>query len=212
MLATDTKITNYCIQKSDTPSPLCKKLEEHTQNNIPYAQMLVGELEASVLGFLLRSIKAKKVLEFGTFTGYSALAMAENIPDDGEVITLDINPKTVNVALDFWKQSPHGKKIKSVIGPALETVKTLKKEFDFIFIDADKVNYLEYLKHSLKVLSDNGMVAIDNVLWGGEVLKEENCDDQTKAIQELNNFISKRDDLSKTLLPIRDGLFLIQKK
>ena len=212
MLATDTKITNYCIQKSDTPSPLCKKLEVHTQNNIPYAQMLVGELEASVLGFLLRSIKAKKVLEFGTFTGYSALAMAENIPDDGEVITLDINTDTVNVALDFWKQSPHGKKIKSVIGPALETVQTLKKEFDFIFIDADKVNYLEYLKQSLKILSVNGMVAIDNVLWGGEVLKEENCDDQTKAIQELNNFISKRDDLSKTLLPVRDGLFLVQKK
>jgi len=212
MLATDTKITNYCIQKSDTPSPLCKKLEVHTQNNIPYAQMLVGELEASVLGFLLRSIKAKKVLEFGTFTGYSALAMAENIPDDGEVITLDINPETVNVALDFWKKSPHGKKIKSVIGPALETVQTLKKEFDFIFIDADKVNYLEYLKQSLKILSVNGMVAIDNVLWGGEVLKEESSDDQTKAIQELNNFISKRDDLSKTLLPIRDGLFLVQKK
>ena len=212
MLTTDPNINDYCIEKSDTPSPLCKNLEEHTQNNIPYAQMLVGELEASILGFLLRSIKAKNVLEFGTFTGYSALAMAENLPDDGELITLDINPDTVKVALDFWKQSPHGTKIKSIIGPALETVKTIEKEFDFIFIDADKVNYLDYFKQSFKLLSANGIIAIDNVLWGGEVLKEKNNDEQTKAIQELNNFISKRNDLSKTLLPVRDGLFLIQKR
>jgi caffeoyl-CoA O-methyltransferase len=212
MLNTDPEVNSYCISKSHRPSPLCKQLEKHTQEHIPYPQMLVGELEASILGFLIRSIQAKKILEFGTFTGYSALAMAENLPEDGEVVTLDINPETTKVAKEYWKQSLNGKKIKSILGPAVETVKNLKQEFDFIFIDADKVNYLSYFKICLEKLSSKGIIAIDNVLWSGQVLKENHQDENTMAIQEVNNFISKREDLYSTLLPVRDGLFLIQKK
>jgi caffeoyl-CoA O-methyltransferase len=212
MLSIDPAVNSYCISKSHHPSPLCKKLEKYTQEHIPYPQMIVGELEASILGFLIRSIQAKKVLEFGTFTGYSALTMAENLPEDGEVITLDINPETTKVAKEYWEQSPHGKKIKSLLGPAVETAKSLKQEFDFIFIDADKVNYLSYFQICLEKLSSKGIIAIDNVLWSGQVLKENHQDENTRAIQEVNNFISKREDLYSTLLPVRDGLFLIQKK
>jgi caffeoyl-CoA O-methyltransferase len=138
--------------------------------------------------------------------------MAENLPEDGEVVTLDINPETTKVAKEYWKQSLNGKKIKSILGPAVETVKNLKQEFDFIFIDADKVNYLSYFKICLEKLSSKGIIAIDNVLWSGQVLKENHQDENTMAIQEVNNFISKREDLYSTLLPVRDGLFLIQKK
>ena len=101
MLVSDSKIHEYCIQKSNRPSKICKELENYTKNNVPYSQMLIGELEASLLSFLLRSIKAKSVLEFGTFTGYSALCMAEHLPDDGFVITLDINPETVEIAKEL---------------------------------------------------------------------------------------------------------------
>ena len=101
-----------------------------------------------------------------------ALCMAENLPDDGLVITLDINPETVEIAKRFWEDSTHGHKIQSIIGPALETVKNLDKTFDFIFIDADKINYLDYLKASLKALSPKGIIAVDNVLWSGKVLDQ----------------------------------------
>ena len=211
MLVTDSKIHEYCIQKSNRPSKTCQDLEEYTKNNVPYSQMLIGELEASLLGFLLRSIKAKNVLEFGTFTGYSALCMAENLPNDGLVVTLDINPETVGIAKRFWEDSAHGHKIQSIIGPALETVKTLDKTFDFIFIDADKVHYLDYLEAGLKVLSPRGIIAVDNVLWSGKVLDQNNQDQNTQAIQKINNFISENTDVYGTLLPVRDGIFLIQK-
>tara|TARA_Y100001954_G_scaffold237859_1_gene303039 strand:+ start:5228 stop:5863 length:636 start_codon:yes stop_codon:yes gene_type:complete len=211
MLVTDSKIHEYCIQKSNRPSKTCQDLEEYTKNNVPYSQMLIGELEASLLGFLLRSIKAKNVLEFGTFTGYSALCMAENLPNDGLVVTLDINSETVGIAKRFWEDSAHGHKIQSIIGPALETVKTLDKTFDFIFIDADKVHYLDYLEAGLKVLSPRGIIAVDNVLWSGKVLDQNNQDQNTQAIQKINNFISENTDVYGTLLPVRDGIFLIQK-
>ena len=211
MLTSDSKIQEYCIQKSNRPSKVCKDLENYTRKNVPYSQMLIGELEASFLGFLLRSIKATNVLEFGTFTGYSSLCMAENLPDDGLIITLDINPETVEIAKNYWKNSTHGHKIQSIIGPALETVKNLDKAFDFIFIDADKINYLDYLKAGLKVLSPKGMIAIDNVLWSGKVLDQKGQDQDTLAIQNINNFISEKTDLYGTLLPVRDGIFLIQR-
>ena len=211
MLVSDSKIHEYCIQKSNRPSKICQDLENYTKSNVPYSQMLIGELEASLLGFLLRSIKAKNVLEFGTFTGYSSLCMAENLPEDGLVITLDINPETVDIAKKYWKGSDHGHKIQCILGPALETVKTIDKTFDFIFIDADKVNYLDYLKASLKVLSPKGIIAVDNVLWSGKVLDQKGQDEDTQAIQKINNFISEKIDLYGTLLPVRDGIFLIQR-
>jgi len=212
MLVTDSKIHEYCIQRSNQPSKICRNLEVYTKNNVPHSQMLIGELEASLLGFLIRSIKARNVLEFGTFTGYSALCMAENLSDEGSVITLDINPETVEIAKNYWKNSTHGHKIKPILGSALETVKTLNQTFDFIFIDADKTNYLAYLKASLEILSNNGIIAVDNVLWSGKVLDKKNQDKDTKAIQDINDFISKETEIYGTLLPVRDGIFLIQKK
>ena len=204
------KILDYCIKKSNTPSKVADELEDYTRDNVDMSMMLVGKMEASVLGLLLRAINAKRVLEIGTFTGYSALSMAENLPDDGEIITLDINPETTKIAESFWKKSPHGKKINAKLGKAVEIIPELPGQFDFVFIDADKENYLNYFNICLNKLTPGGMIAIDNVLWSGTVLDEPK-DVYTKAIQEINNFIEKDDSLYGTLLPVRDGIFRVKK-
>jgi len=205
----DKKIENYCVSKSSRPSKYADKIEIFTKSSVPRSQMLTGKMEASVLGFLIRISGARRVLEIGTYTGYSALAMAECLPKNGVVYTLDLNEETTALAKRFWAKSPHGKKIKPVLGPAKKSLSKIKGKFDFIFIDADKVNYLDYFKISLKMLTKNGMVAIDNVLWSGKVLNPK--DKETKAICALNNYISTQKGLYKTLLPVRDGIFLVKK-
>lgn len=212
----DPKIEEYCLSKSSLPSGDCLKIEEHTRANVHGANMLIGKMEASFLGFLLRSISAKRVLELGTFTGYSALAMAENLPNDGEVITVDVNEKTVELAKKFWSEAQSGFKIKSILGSGLEVIPTLSGFFDLVFIDADKRNYLPYLKLILPKLSPKGMIVIDNVLWSGRVLPGAEQDKEeehrnTKFIREVNDYIASDKTLYGTLMPIRDGMFLIKK-
>lgn len=205
----DEKIENYSILKSSRPSKNADVIEDFTKKNVPMSQMLTGKMEASVLGFLIRATNAKKVLEIGTYTGYSALCMAENLPKNGVVYTFDIDEKTTALAKKFWAKSPHGKKIKSILSPAKEGLLKIKGKFDFIFIDADKVNYLDYFKICLNKLTPNGIIAIDNVLWSGKVLDPK--DKETKAICALNDYISSKKGFYKTLLPIRDGIFLVKK-
>lgn len=218
MQMVDKKIENYCIAKSNLPSPDCDRIEDYTRKNVHGAQMLIGKMEASFLGFLLRSVDAKRVLELGTFTGYSALAMAENLPPGGEVITVDINEETVALAKNFWKQSAHGHKIKSMMGSGLDIIPTLKAPFDLVFIDADKKNYIDYLKLTVPMLSHRGIIVIDNTLWSGRVVPgSENeghklVDSNTEFIRMVNDYIAKEPSLYGTLLPIRDGMFLVKKK
>lgn len=218
MQITDKKIEEYCLSKSHLPSKDCQRIEEYTRANVHGAQMLIGPLEASLLGFLLKSVEAKRVLELGTFTGYSALTMAEHLPNDGEIITVDINLETVSLAQKFWNESAHGHKIKSIMGSGLDIIPTLKAPFDLVFIDADKRNYIDYLKLTMPLLSPNGIVVIDNVLWSGKVLNGAELDQSvhydrnTEYIRKVNDFIAESKDLYGTLLPIRDGMFLVRKR
>jgi caffeoyl-CoA O-methyltransferase len=205
------EIETYCISKSFKPSKELNDLETYTRSKVDMSQMLIGPLEGSVLGFLIRLNGAKRVLEFGTFTGYSALTMAENLPEDGEVYTLDINQETVDIGKKYWEQSSHGKKITSLIGPALESLSKIKGKIDLVFIDADKENYLNYLNKSLELLSPKGVIVLDNALWSGQVLKENPEESSTKALKEVNDFVANNKNLYGSLLPIRDGMFLIQK-
>jgi len=207
----DKEIENYCIKKSSGPSSLCEEIQNYTFDNEHWSVMLTGKLEASILGFFLRITDAKRVLEFGTYTGYSALAMAENLPEDGEVVTLERDPRIQNIAKGFWERSPHGTKIKPLRGEGLELLDKIEGLFDFIFIDADKINYQKYLDFSLQKLNPRGMIAIDNTLWSGKVISD-NQEESTIAIRKLNDGLAKREDLYCSLLPIRDGIFLIQKK
>ena len=211
----ESSIEEYAIAKSNRPSQVVRDLGEATRESVPMAMMLVGEMEGSLLGFLVRALKVNRVLEVGTYTGYSALCMAENLPAAGEVITLDIDDELTEFSKKHWSQSPHGEKINKLIGPALETIPKLEGEFDLVFIDADKENYLNYLKLCLPKLSQNGIIVVDNVLWSGKVLKETSElgpeDSSTIHIKELNDYVSGAPDLYGTMLPIRDGIFLITK-
>lgn len=209
----DRSIEEYCSKISSQPSELCFELAEYTRKNVAQSQMLIGPLEASLLGFLIRTGNYKRVLEIGTFTGYSALAMAENLPDNAELVSLDINEETTKIARSFWNRSPHGKKIKHIHGPALESLKKISGPFDFVFIDADKEPYLQYLEKSLELLSPSGSIVIDNCLWSGRVL-EQNATGSTQKIQEVNAWASQHSSsqLYVSLLPVRDGMLLIRKR
>ncbi len=172
--------------------------------------MLIGEMEGSVLKVLIKLGRVKRILELGTYTGYSALVMAEALPADGELITVDINPETTKLARSFWDKSEHGKKITQILKPGLEALSTLNGEFDLVFIDADKNNYPNYLEWALKHISAHGLIVTDNTLWYGKVLTP-GLDKQTDSIRLHNELAAKLEGYTKSLLPIRDGMFLIQK-
>jgi caffeoyl-CoA O-methyltransferase len=157
----------------------------------------------------VRLLRAKRILELGTFTGYSSLIMAEGLPDDGKVITCDIDPVTTEIAKKYWSRSPHGKKIELKLGPALETVKTIVGLFDLVFIDADKVNYINYWELCLPKIRRGGLLVIDNVLWSGSVLNPE--DETERAIAEFNKHVSNDERVEVVMLPIRDGVTLAWK-
>lgn len=211
----DPKIELYAIEKSTAPT-LCGALEEHTKKTQKLHHMMVGKLEASVLGMLIKSLKAKRVLELGTFTGYSALAMAEFLPNDGEVVTVDMNKETTDLARAFWDATPVGHKIKELNGAGAEVIESLSNEkFDLIFVDADKRGYMNYFIKGLEMLNDGGAIVIDNVLWSGRVVDglHENLEEdrQTVHIKEFNDYVASRSDLFKTYLPIRDGIYVVMK-
>ncbi|OUR96839.1 hypothetical protein A9Q84_10910 [Halobacteriovorax marinus] len=211
----DPRILDYSIDKSTTPSSACDDIEKYTVENHPLHRMLCGRLEGSLLAFLIRLSKAKKVLELGTFTGYSALAMAEALPADGEVVTIDKNKKISAISIPFWEKSEHGRKIRPMYGDANLVLDELEETFDLVFIDADKRNYKSYFEKCLSLLNIGGAIVVDNVLWSGRVVEgysSEEEDKSTTFLVEFNDYISKRDDLIKTLLPIRDGIYLIQRK
>jgi len=187
-------------------------LLKDTYRNMEYPQMVVGPLEGAFLKMMTQVVQAKQVLEIGTFTGYSALCFAEALPSDGRIITCDIDDKAVAMAKTYWAKSNEGRKIESRLGPAVDTLKTLSGSFDLIFIDADKINYVNYYRRALELVSERGVILIDNVLWSGDVLKSREVDSSTAAIQELNRLIAADPHVNAVLVTIRDGIFLIRKR
>ncbi len=206
-------IENYCINHSNLPSELCRELGNETKEKHPLGRMISGELVSSFIGFMIHSLGVKNILEIGTFTGYSALSMAEQIPEDGKVITIDKNKKINSYASSFWDRSEHGHKIQALFGDANEVINKLEDKFDLIFIDADKGSYENYVKKSLPLLSTRGIIVVDNVLWSGKVCHPQNEDEDksTTVLRDFNSFINSIEGIYKTIVPIRDGLYLIKK-
>jgi caffeoyl-CoA O-methyltransferase len=207
---TPADIEEYCVNHSTRPGEIAKELQAFTLASVHGSNMLIGEMEASVLAFLIRLGRVKNILEFGTYTGYSALAMAEQLPQEGTVTTIDINPETCKIAAEYWARSSHGKKIRQILRPGIEAMGTITQKFDLIFIDADKNNYSNYLTWALEHLTENGFIVVDNTLWSGKVL-EASGDKQTESIKAHNDLVKNLEGYTKTLLPIRDGMFLISK-
>jgi caffeoyl-CoA O-methyltransferase len=205
------EIEAYAEAHSTPESSVCRALREETHRTMEYPQMLVGPLEGAFLKMMAQLVGAKRVLEIGMFTGYSALCFAEALPADGTVTTCEINEKSAAVARRYFAQALVGGKINVRMGPALDTMRTLAGPFDVIFIDADKTNYMNYYQRSLDLLTPNGVILIDNVLWSGEVLKQPPPDESTAAIQELNRTISTDPRVTAVLVTIRDGILVVRR-
>ncbi len=206
------KIEDYAAAHSVAESEVCRTIREETYRTQDCPQMVVGPLEGAFLKVMALAVGAKRVLEVGTFTGYSALAMAEALPNEGTVLTCEIDPDSAAFARRFWDKSPHGKKIEVRVGPALETLGTLTGKYDLIFIDADKANYVNYYRRALDLIGPTGVILIDNVLWSGRVVQARPRDESTKAIQELNRVVSSDPRVTAALLTLRDGVFVIKPK
>ncbi len=204
------EVETYAEAHSIPESTICHKLREETIKTMELSQMLVGPLEGAFLKMMSQMVNAQRILEIGTFTGYSALCFAEVLPADGTIITCDIDPDATAIAKKHFAQSPHGSKIDLRLAPALETLNGLSGHFDVIFIDADKINYLNYYQRNLDFISDNGVILIDNVLWSGEVIRHPPGDETTAVIQELNRVVARDPRVSAVLVTIRDGVLIIK--
>ena len=208
------ELYDYMLDISLREHPVLQALREDTAT-MPLAVMQVAPEQAQFMQLLLRLLRATSVLEIGTFTGYSALAMALALPDNGRLLTCDINEEWTDKAHPFWRAAHQEDKIELRIAPALKTMQTLLDEglahsFDFIFIDADKTNYLNYYELSLQLVSPSGLIAIDNIFWEGRVIQEDDHSAQTREIRRLNEFIKQDKRVYTSLLAIADGLFLVQ--
>ena len=205
-------IEAYAQAHSIPESELCRALREETERRMESPQMIVGPLEGAFLKMMTQLVQATRVLEIGMFTGYSALCFAEALPADGRVITCEIDEESTALARTYITRSPVGKKVEIRMGPALDTMRSLKGPFDLIFIDADKTNYVNYYRRALDLLSPRGVILIDNVLWNGDVLKQPAPDERTAAIQELNRTVSSDPLVSAVLVTIRDGVLVVRRK
>ena len=204
-------IEGYAAAHSTPHSALLDELAAYTLTNCPRPQMLTGRLAGGLLRMLVKLTGARRILEVGLYTGYSALTMAEALPDDGAIISCEIEPELATLARSFFNRSPHGRKIEVRMGPALATLQALPAdvEFDLVFLDADKENYCAYYQELLPRLRTGGLLIADNTLWSGSVLKPEEKTD--RAIVAFNDLVQGDPQVENVLLTLRDGMTLIRK-
>jgi caffeoyl-CoA O-methyltransferase len=207
----DERVEEYAVEHTTVLLDLFDRLEAETREKTTAPQMMVGRLEGGFLAALVRLTRAKRILELGTFTGYSSISMASALPDDGRIITCDVDPDATAIARRYMDESGYGDKIEIRLGPALETIETLEGPFDLVFIDADKPNYKRYYEAVLPLLADNGLVIADNVLWSGRVV-EPDGEESTQAIIAFNEHVKNDPRVVSVMLTVRDGMTLVQKR
>jgi len=207
----------YLLTHGIREHPVLQKLRLFTANH-PRGNMQISPDQGQFMSFLIKTMSARKAIEVGVFTGYSALATALSLPDDGKLIACDISEEFTNIAREYWKEAGVERKIDLRIAPAVETLDSLlaipgeRESFDFAFIDADKQNYKHYFEKILQLLRKGGVLAIDNVLWHGKVIETLDPNDaDTKAIIELNELIRQDSRVDICMLSIADGVTLVRK-
>jgi len=205
------ELEKYCIMHSNPETELLKELKSFTYNNEPAPQMISDSIVCNALVSIIKMINACKILEIGMFTGYSALFMAQALPDFGELHTCEVMDRHVKNASRFFNQSKHKNKICIHSGEALKSLENFKvNSFDLIFIDADKKNYIEYYNHSMQLLRSGGVIVLDNMLWGGSVINPKDL--ESKTLSKLGKIINNDSRIFNVLLPIRDGLMICIKQ
>jgi caffeoyl-CoA O-methyltransferase len=204
-------IGRYAEEHTSPPDPLLAELANETQETLPSPQMLTGTVEGRLLELLVYASGSRRVLELGTYSGYSALSMAAGLPPDGRIDTCEVDERHAEVARRYIARSPYADRITIHVGPALETIDRLEGDFDFVFIDADKPNYVNYYEAVVPRLSERGFIAADNTLWTGRVL-EEDGDENLRAIKAFNKQVRSDTRVVSVMLTVRDGVTLIRPK
>lgn len=207
------ELAQYCENHTSPESELLSKLNRDTHVKVVSSRMLSGHLQGRVLSFISKLKTPKLIVEVGTYTGYSALCLAEGLTNDGKLISIDINDETSFYAQSFINQSTYKNQIELVVADAKEFIPKITNSIDLVFIDADKKNYLAYYHLLIDKLSSGGIIIADNVLWSGKItMPESEMDRETQALHEFNKYVQNDARVENMLLPIRDGLMVIRKK
>jgi len=208
------KIQTYIQNLSQPLHPIQKEIIAYNETLGDIKRMQISVSQCHFLHLMIKTCNAKNILEIGTFTGLSTLSMSLALSDEGSIIALDKNLETNKIALDFFNKANQGKKIKTIVKPALDSLNDIKKEnilFDIVFIDADKTNYTNYYENVIQLIKKDGLIIIDNVLWHGEVADENNNEKFTNIIREFNTHVKNDNRVEQIILPIGDGLTVCRK-
>ena len=209
----DQKLDDYVCLHTTEEDDLLKELNRQTHLKVLQPRMLSGHFQGRFLSMISKMIQPISILEIGTYTGYSALCLAEGLKTGGKLTTIDKNLELEEFVRNFFEKSAYSENIEFVIADAMEYIPSINQSFDLVFIDADKGNYLNYYKLVIDMIPSGGYILADNVLWSGKVIDEKSMNDKdTKAIMEFNQFVMNDYRVENVLLPIRDGLFLLRKK
>lgn len=204
----------YCSQHTTAEPEVLKQLNRDTFANVLQPRMLSGHFQGRLLSMFSHMIRPKYVLEIGTYTGYSALCLAEGLQANGLLITVDVNAEREEMVNDYIAKAGKQQQIKHIIGDALNIINTLPYTYDLIFVDADKPNYIRYYDMAMEKLNSGGYMLIDNILWSGKVVDEKELakDKDTQILHALNQKVQLDERVDNILLPIRDGLMVLRKK
>jgi len=203
----------YIDDHTDDVSPLLRELVEETEEVTGLSRWSIGKVEGKLLQLLVKISGVRKAIEIGTFTGYSALIIAEALPEDGRLITCETNEKHAEIARRYFDKSPHSAKISLKLKPAIETLKGIAdSSVDFVFIDADKPSYSLYFDEAMRILQSGGLIFVDNVFWRNKIFKQPITNENARAIAAFNAKVKKDDRVEKVMLSVRDGIYLIRKK
>ena len=206
-------IEKYIDDHTDDISALLLDLLDETEEVTGVSRWSIGKVEGKLLQLLVKISGVRNAIEIGTFTGYSALIIAEALPEDGRLITCETNPKHAEIALRYFRKSPQGSKIRLELKPAMETLRGIAdSSVDFVFIDADKPSYGRYFDEAMRILHAGGLIFVDNVFWRNKIFKKPITNENARAIAAFNEKVRNDDRAEKVMLNVRDGVYLIRKK
>ena len=209
----DSVIEQYALEHSEGESALLNELNRQTHIKVIQPRMLSGHLQGRILSLLSQSIRPKTILEIGTYTGYSALCMAEGLQENGQLYTIDNNKEIAPFANKYFNKSSYKNLIEMIVGNALDVIPDLNLKWDLVFIDADKENYSNYFDAIIENVNQGGMIIADNVLWSGKVTKPTSKNDvETQALKSFNEKVHSDSRVSNVLMPVRDGMMIMIKK